>query len=103
MRKPLDPEYIAKLRDSWVNDRKAEMVEDPVYLQTLLYNTDIDYDRLTALMVRLFKARYEKDSLIEAISNFRDFCEENLEYLAEKECDSNPLRFDNSDDYWEEG
>lgn len=103
MRKSLDLESIAKLRDSWINDRKAEMVEDPIYLQKLLYDTDIDYDRLTALMARLFAAKsYEHDNLIDAISNLRDFCEDNLEYLAEKECDSDPLRFDNSDDYWEE-
>lgn len=89
-------------RTEWINDRKTEMVEDPIYLQKLLYDTDIDYDKLTALMVILFKAKYEKDSLIDAISNLRDFCEDNLEYLAEKECDSDPLRFDNSDDYWEE-
>lgn len=102
MRKPLDPEYIAKLRDSWINDRKSEMVEDPIYLQKLLYDTDIDYDKLTALIALLFKAKYEKDSLIDAISNLRDFCEDNLEYLAEKECDSDPLRFSTRDDYLEE-
>lgn len=103
MRKPLDPEYIAKLRDSWSNDRKTEMVEYPIYLQKLLYDTDIDYDKLTALMAKLFATKsYEHDELVDAISNLRDFCEDNLEYLAKKECDSDPLRFDNSDDYWEE-
>lgn len=90
-------------RTDWISDRKAEMVEDPVYLVKLLYDTDIDVDRLTMLLAQLFVARtYEHDQLVDAISNLRDFCESNLADLAEKECDSDPLRFSTRDDYWEE-